>query len=74
MAPVERYDSAVASRQLESRPGRTPVLRKVGAGLILLAVAALAIQFVIHLIIGVIIVCAVIVAAVAVLWALRTIL
>jgi hypothetical protein len=46
----------------------------VGAGLILLAVAALAIQFVIHLIIGVVIVCAVIVAAVAVLWALNNIL
>lgn len=62
------------SRQIENRPARTPVLRKVGAGLILLAVAALAIQFVIHLIIGVVIVCAVILAAVAVLWALNTLL
>jgi protein-S-isoprenylcysteine O-methyltransferase Ste14 len=64
----------VASRQLENRPHRTPVLRKVGAGLILLAIAALAIQFVIHLIVGVIIVCVVVIAAVAVLWALSTIL
>ncbi|MGH2907889.1 MAG: hypothetical protein ACRDK8_01155 [Solirubrobacteraceae bacterium] len=64
----------MASRHLENRPGRTPVLRKVGAGLILLVVAALVIQLVIHLILGVIIVCAVIVAAVAVLWALNNIL
>lgn len=69
-----RYDPAVASRHLQNRPERTPVLRKVGAGLVLLVVAALAIQLVIHLIIGVIIVCAVIIAALAVLWALGTIL
>jgi hypothetical protein len=30
-APLKRYDFHVASRHLENRPGRTPVLRKVGA-------------------------------------------
>jgi hypothetical protein len=64
----------VASRQIQNRPHHSPVLRKVGAGLIVLAVAALAIQLVIHLIVGVIIVCAVVVAIVAVLWALNNIL
>jgi len=73
-ATPERYDAAVASRQIESRPERTPVLRKAAAGLVLLAVAALVIHVAVHLIFAVFWVLVGLVAVVAVLWALNTIL
>jgi uncharacterized membrane protein len=71
---AKRYDSCVASRQIENRPERTPVLRKAAAGLILLAAAALVIHIALHLIFLVFWVCVGLVAVVAVLWALNTIL
>jgi hypothetical protein len=49
------------------------VLRRMTAGLVLLAVAALAIHLVIGLVLAVFWVAVVLVAAVAVLWALKTI-
>jgi uncharacterized membrane protein len=59
---------------LEKRPKRTPVLRKAAAGLILLAVAALVIHMAVGLIMTVFWVVVALVAVVAVLWALNTIL
>jgi uncharacterized membrane protein len=64
----------MASRQIENRPERTPVLRKAAAGLVLLAVAALVIHVALHLIFAVFWVLVGLVAVVAVLWALNTIL
>jgi uncharacterized membrane protein len=64
----------MASRQLENRPERTPVLRKAAAGLVLLAVAALVIHLAVGLIMAVFWVVVALVAVVAVLWALNTIL
>jgi hypothetical protein len=59
---------------LESQSGRTPVLRKAVAGLVLLAVAALAVHAVIGLVLAVFWVVVVIAAIAAVLWALNTLL
>jgi hypothetical protein len=59
---------------LESRPDRTPVLRKAVAGLVLLAIAALAIHAVIGLVLAVFWVVVVIAAIAGVLWALNTLL
>lgn len=72
--PSERYDWHMGSRQLENRPERTPVLRRAAAGLVLLAVAALVIHLAVGLIMAVFWVVVALVAVVAVLWALNTIL
>jgi hypothetical protein len=69
-----RYDRYMASRQVEKRPERTPVLRKAAAGLVVLAVAALVIHVALHLILGVFFVVVGLVAVVAVLWALNALL
>jgi hypothetical protein len=58
--------------ELETPPGRTPVLRKAAAGLVLIAVAALVIHLVIGLVMAVFWVFVVLAAVVAVLWALKT--
>ncbi len=57
---------------LEARPGRTPIVKRAAAGLVLLAVAALAIHFVIGLIMTVVWLLVAVAAVVAVIWALRT--
>jgi hypothetical protein len=62
------------ARQIESRPERTPVLRKAVAGLVLLAVAALVIHAAVGLILFVFWVVVAIAAVVGVLWALNTLL
>jgi hypothetical protein len=59
--------------ELEARPPRTPVVRKVAAGLILVVVAALAIHIVIGLVVTVFWVALGIAVVLAVLWALKTI-
>ncbi len=64
----------MASRQIESRPERTPVLRKAVAGLVILAVAALVIHVAVHLIFAVFWVIVGVAAVVGVLWALNTLL
>jgi hypothetical protein len=60
------------SNELEARPARPPVLRRVVAGLVLVAVAALAIHIVIGLVVTVFWIALVAAAVVAVLWALKT--
>ena len=62
------------AREIESRPERTPVLRKAVAGLVVLAVAALVIHVAVHLIFAVFWVIVGIAAVVGVLWALNTLL
>jgi uncharacterized membrane protein len=59
--------------ELEARPTRHPALRKVTAGLVLVAVAALAIHIVIGLVVTVFWIALVVAAVAAVLWALKTI-
>jgi uncharacterized membrane protein len=58
---------------LEAQPARTPIVRRAAAGLILVAVAALAIHFVIGLIMTIFWVVVAVAAVVAVIWALKTI-
>ena len=60
------------SREIEASRSRSPVLRRATAGLILVAVAALAIHLIVGLVMAVFWVAVVLVAAVAVLWALKT--
>jgi hypothetical protein len=59
-------------RQIETRRSHTPVLRRMTAGLVLLAVAALAIHLIVGLVMAVFWVAVVLVAVAAVLWALKT--
>ena len=59
---------------IEATRTRTPVLRKAAAGLILVAVAALAIHFIIGLITAVFWIAVVVAAIVGVLWAVNTLL
>jgi hypothetical protein len=69
-----RYDGHMPSRQIESRPERTPILRKAVAGLVLLGVAALVIHVAIGLVLAVFWVVLGLVAVAAVLWALNALL
>lgn len=59
--------------EIEAQPHRTPVVRKAFAGLVLVAVAALAVKVVIGMIMAVFWVVVAVAAVVAVLWALKTI-
>ena len=61
-------------REIEATSSRTPVVRKVTAGLILVAAAALVIHFAIGLVMAVFWTAVVIAAIVAVIWALKTLL
>ncbi|MGH2869503.1 MAG: hypothetical protein ACRDNK_18310 [Solirubrobacteraceae bacterium] len=58
--------------ELDNRPERTPILRRAAAGLILVAVAALAVHFVIGLIMTVFWLVVAVAAVAAVIWALKT--
>jgi Flp pilus assembly protein TadB len=58
---------------LEPQRARPPVLRRVGAGLILVAAAALVIHFVVGIVVTIFWIAVVLAAIVAVLWALKTI-
>ncbi len=58
---------------LEARPPRTPIVRRAAAGLVLIAAVALAIHFVIGLIMTIFWVVVAVAAVLAVLWAIRTI-
>jgi hypothetical protein len=60
------------STELETRPSRPPVLKKAAAGLVLVGAAALAIWLVIGIIKAVFWTAVVIVAAVGILWAVKT--
>ncbi len=57
---------------LERRPAHTPIVKRAAAGLVLVAVAALAIHFVIGLIMTVVWLVVAVAAVLAVIWALRT--
>jgi hypothetical protein len=60
-------------KQLEGRPDRSPVLKKAAAGLVLVAVAAVAIWVVIGVIKAVFVTVLVIAVVLAALWAVKTI-
>jgi len=57
---------------LEVKPARTPIVKRAAAGLVLVAVAALAIHFVIGLIMTVFWLVVAVAAVIAVIWALKT--
>ncbi|MFL5859969.1 MAG: hypothetical protein ACJ780_04200 [Solirubrobacteraceae bacterium] len=59
--------------QIEPSRSRPPVLRRVAAGLVLIVAAALAVHFLIGLIMTVFWIIAIAAVVVAVIWALRTI-
>jgi hypothetical protein len=58
--------------QVEAHRARTPVVRKAAAGLVLIAVAALAIKIVIGFVMAIFWTVVVIAAVVAVIWAVKT--
>ena len=60
--------------ELEHTPKRTPILHRVVAGLVLVAVAALVIHLIAGLVMTIFYVALIAVAVIAVVWALRTIL
>lgn len=59
--------------ELDTQPARTPIVRRAAAGLVLVAVVALAIHFVIGLIMTIFWVVVAVAAVLAVIWALKTI-
>jgi hypothetical protein len=60
------------AKELEAPQHHTPVLRKAGAGLVLVVVGAIAIKVVIGVVSAVFWTIVVVAAVVAVLWALKT--
>jgi hypothetical protein len=60
--------------ELEASRSRPPILKRAAAGLILVAIAALAIHFVIGLVVAVFWIAVVVAAIVGVLWAVNTLL
>jgi len=60
--------------ELERRPERTPILKKAGAGLVLIVAAALAIHLVLSVAAAVFWTVITIAVVVAVLWALKTLI
>jgi uncharacterized membrane protein len=58
---------------IEAQPHRTPIVRRAAAGLVLIAAVALAIHFIIGLIMTIFWVVVAVAAVVAVLWAIKTI-
>jgi hypothetical protein len=61
------------NRDLEAVRSRPPILRRAGAGLILIAAAALAIHFVIGLLMTIFWIIVAVAAVLAVVWAVRNI-
>jgi hypothetical protein len=60
------------STELEGRTRHTPVLRKAGAGLVLIVAAAIVLKLVIGFVIAIFWTVVVIAVVAAVLWALKT--
>jgi hypothetical protein len=58
--------------ELEATRARPPILKRTAAALVLVAVAALAIHFLIGLVVAVFWVAVIVAAIVAVLWAVKT--
>jgi hypothetical protein len=69
---AERYD-LVMNYQVEPTRSRPPILKRAAAGLVLIVAAALAIHFIIGLVMAVFWIIVVVAAIAAVLWALKTI-
>jgi len=69
--PSPRYAWGMRT-DLEVKPARTPIVKRAAAGLVLVAVAALAIHFVIGLIMTVFWLVVAVAAVIAVIWALKT--
>lgn len=61
------------STEIEGHRARPPILRRAAAGLVLVVVAALAIHIVIGLIMTVFWIIVAVAAAVAIIWALKTV-
>ncbi len=57
------------ARQIEASRSRPPVVKRVVAGLLLIAVAALVVKLVIGLVVTVVIIAAIVAVIAAVLWA-----
>lgn len=70
----KRYDQFLMRGDIEASRSRPPVLRRAAAGLVLIAVAALAIHVVIGLVVTVFWIALAVAAVVAILWALNTLL
>jgi hypothetical protein len=60
--------------ELEGRPHHTPVLRKAGAGLVLVVAAVIVIKLVIGLVTAVFFTVVIAAVVVAILWALKTLI
>ncbi len=60
--------------ELERRPARTPILRKAGAGLVLIVAAALAIHLVLSVATAIFWTVVTIAVVVAIIWALKTLI
>lgn len=60
--------------ELEARPARPPILRRVFAGLVLVIAAALAIKLAVGLVMAVFWTVLVVAVVVAILWALKTLI
>lgn len=60
--------------EVEATRSRPPILKRAAAGLILVAIAALAIHFIIGLVVAVFWIVVVVAAVVGVLWAVNTLL
>ncbi len=58
--------------ELEATRARPPILKRTAAALVLVAIAALAIHFIIGLVVAVFWIVVVVAAVVAVLWAAKT--
>jgi hypothetical protein len=69
-----RWRYPIDMNQIEQSRSRPPVVRKVVAGLVLVAVAALVIHFAIGLIVTVFWIVAIVAVIAAAIWALNTIL
>lgn len=60
--------------EVEAHRARPPVLRRVGAGLVLIVVAALAVKIVIGFVVAIFWVIVAVAAVIAVIWALKTLI
>ena len=60
--------------ELEARPHRTPILRKLVAGVVLILAAALAIKLAIGFVMAIFWTIVAVAVVIAILWALKTIL
>lgn len=60
--------------ELEAQPSHTPILRRAGAALVLVAVAALALKLVIGFVIAIFWTVVAVAAVIAVIWALKTLI